>query len=307
MKTAVIFCRYIDQTQTPFDTPYYTAAYIDLLLELKRQGMHAYFATNPATYKGAGVFETAYTTDKMCTVDELTVVHNITADIVYSKGDFTATDVLLLNPPFVEYITNSKAETYRLFSEYQPQSFVCESRRELQDALQKLPGERVVVKDPFGSGGALVFIGTRQEVLGMIPDNFPLLAQEFIDTSGGIEGLVDGVHDLRIKIGGGVIWGGEIRTPAPGDLRANVGLGGSEFFLAPSAIPAEPIRIAREICKTFDGHPYYISLDFAQTANGWQLIELNNKPGLAAMAIEADDAPVVKYLAGYLKFLAIGT
>lgn len=300
MKTVVIFCRYIDQTKAPFNTDYYTTSYIDLLLALKKHGVQAYFATDPATYKGDGIFETAYTTDKVCTVAELTPVHNIKADVVYNKGNFTATDVTVLNPPFVSHIAASKIETYKLFSKYQPLTFICETRAELEDALQKLPGDLVVVKDPHGNGGHLVFIGPREKVLSVAPNDFPLLAQEFIDVSGGVEGLTDGVHDLRIMMGGGQVWGGKIRVPSPGDLRANVAQGGSEFYIDTAAIPAEPVRIAHEISEMFKEYPYYIALDFAKTQKGWILIELNSKPGLTAANTGPEAAHILECLAEYL-------
>lgn len=304
MKTVVIFCRYIDQAKAPFNTEYYTTAYIDLLLTLKKQGVQAYFATNPTTYKGAGVFTTAYTTDKVCPVADFTVVHDVKADVVYDKGDFTATDVTVLNPHFVSNIAASKIETYKLFSKYQPQTYICESRIELEDALQKLPGDLVVVKDPHGNGGHLVFIGPRQKVLSLTPDTFPLIAQEFVDLSGGMEGLAEGIHDLRVMLGGGNIWGSRVRMAAPGDFRANIAQGGSEFYISVDKIPAEPARIAREIGATFKDYPHYIAIDFALTNKGWTLIELNSKPGLTAANSGPEAAHILNELATYLKQLA---
>ncbi|HVI69434.1 MAG TPA: hypothetical protein VM581_03160 [Magnetospirillaceae bacterium] len=307
MKTVVIFCRYIDQAKPPFNTAYYTAAYIDLLLALKKQGVQAYFATNPTTYKGDGVFTTAYTTDKICPVADFAVVHNIKADVVYDKGDFTATDVTLLNPEYVSTISASKAETYKLFSKYQPLTFICKSRAELEDALQKLAGDLVVVKDPHGNGGHLVFIGSREKVLSLVPDTFPLLAQEFVDTSGGMDGLADGMHDLRIMMGGSNIWGSRVRMPAPGDFRANIAQGGSEYYISVDQIPTEPSRMAHEISQTFKDYPHYIALDFALTNKGWRLIELNSKPGLTAADSGPEAAHILNQLAAYLKQLTEST
>ncbi len=303
MKTVVIFCRYIDQTKAPFNTAYYTAAYIDLLLALKKQGVQVYFATNLDTYKGDGVFTTAYTTDKICPVADFTVVHNIKADVVYNKGDFTATDVALLNQTFVSDISDSKAETYKLFSQCQPLTYICEDRAELEGALHKLPGDLVVVKGPHGCGGHLVFIGTRAKVLSIIPDTFPLLAQEFVDTSGGMGDLAEGMHDLRIMLGGGTIWGSRVRMPAPGEFRANIAQGGSEYYISVDRIPAEPARMAREISQAFKAYPHYIALDFALTDKGWKLIELNSKPGLTAADTGPEAAHILEQLAKYLKQL----
>lgn len=303
-KTIIIFCRYFDDNKSPFNTEYYYNAYQDLLLALKERGANAYFATDMATYKGNGVFAKAYATDHKAKASEYQIVTDVAADVVYDKGGFAATDVTVLNPPFVHSITSSKAETYRHFAAYQPTSFVCSDDHELAQALDSLAGTLAVIKVPTGNGGHGVHIASKDELLASLPDTYPVVAQEFLDTSCGIDGFVQGIHDLRIKIGGGKIWGGTLRTPAPGEYRANVAQGGTEKWLLPDEIPEAAKEIAFEIDRYFAAYPRYFAVDVANTPQGWKLIELNSKPGLSPVDKDPRAKLITDTLADYLVQLA---
>ncbi|HVQ44831.1 MAG TPA: hypothetical protein VMT30_07795 [Candidatus Saccharimonadia bacterium] len=300
MKTVVIFCRTVDPHGYPFNEPYYWESYLDLMFAIRKRGAQAYFATDNATYLGDGLFSTAYTTDTKRPADEFEVVHNVKADVVYEKGGFTGKDVLVINPAFVHDITSSKTETYKYFGKYQPKTVIAHDRSELERAAEELAGDMIVVKEPEGNGGKAVFIGPRAEVLAKMPATYPLIVQEFVDTSVGIEGLVEGMHDLRIKIGGGKIWGAKIRMPAPGEYRANVSQGGSERYLYTEQIPADVAALALEIDQFFADYPRYYALDFANTPQGWKLIELNSKPGLTPVSQSAPTRHIIEMLADYL-------
>ncbi|HVQ44830.1 MAG TPA: hypothetical protein VMT30_07790 [Candidatus Saccharimonadia bacterium] len=301
MKTIVIFCRTIDPDAYPFHDEYLWNSYLDLLLAIKARGAMAYFATDTATYLGDGNFKVAYTAETKKPVREFTKVGDIRAGLVLEKGGFTADDVVVINPPFVNRVAESKSETYRIFGQYQPLTIVCGNRRELERAMDRVQGDLVVVKHPVSSGGESVYIGTRAEVLGEAPDaGYPLLVQEFMDTSVGIEGIAPGIHDLRVKIGGGQILGGMVRVPAPGEYRANRKQGGSIQHLYPDEIPAEAKRMALEIDRYFADYPRFYCVDMANTTRGWKLIELNHKPGLSPASVSPQAAFVNEKIAEYL-------
>lgn len=303
-KTIVLFCRHFDVRKNPFKHPYYWNAYVDLLLTLRKLGADAYFATGNNTYAGNGVFTTAYTSDRKVPIKQFQSFSNIKANLVYDKGGFKGEDVLVLNNPFVHAIASDKIETYKHFSEYQAVSFACYSHEELTHALEKVKSERVVIKAPVSNGGNKVFIGKKTELLSKNLPHYPLLVQEFIDTSIGIKGLVDGVHDIRVKLGGGNIWGGTLRQPAKGELRANVAQGGTERHLWPEEIPADVKHLAIRIDGYFKDYPRYIAADFANTPEGWKLIELNNKPGLSPIDSNPQSKHITTTLAQYLLSLA---
>lgn len=300
-KTIVIFCRHLQADKMPFRSDYYWHAYIDLLLALKQYGASAYFATDNTTYQGQGVFSVAYTTDQKLPVSEFRRVENITADLVYDKGEFIRADTLpVLNPTFVHAITSNKTETYKHFARYQPLSFLCTSSDHLTSAIQALPSALVVAKTPTGNGGYGVHIATKEQMLHFKPRVYPVIIQEFIDTSVGIKGFVEGYHDLRIKIGGGEIWGGTLRTPRAGEYRANVSQGGTEKHLLPSQIPEQAKSLALEIDAFFANYPRYYAIDLAHTTRGWKLIELNSKPGLSPVHLSPQAKDITDKLAYYL-------
>lgn len=302
-KTIVILCRNFDPHKKPFNSEYYWHAYQDLLLALKSCGVNAYFATAKA-YRGKGLFSVAYTTDHKTTLDQYQAVPNVIADLVYDKGGFAATDVKRMNPAYVHGITSNKAETYKHFSHYQPLSIHCSTQAQFIEAIHAVPGQLAVVKELTGNGGHGIRIAPKEEILAYPASTYPVLVQEFIDTSVGIDHFVDGLHDLRIKIGGGKVWGGTLRQPAQGEFRANVAQGGTERHLFPDEIPADAVAIAMEIDAFFADYPRYYAVDLAHTANGWRLIELNSKPGLSPVHFSDQARYITESLAEYLAHLA---
>jgi glutathione synthase/RimK-type ligase-like ATP-grasp enzyme len=177
----------------------------------------------------------------------------------------------------------------------------------VEQALSEVSGDIVVVKEPHeyvdgvvSNGGKFVYIGDRKTVLQQLPERYPLLVQEFVDSSIGIDELANGVHDMRVEIGGGTIWGGSLRTPAPGELRANLAQGGTRRRLSAEEIPPEVRQLALEIDTFFERYPRYYSLDFAHTTLGWKLFELNSNPGLVPASQSPQAQQIMKQLATYL-------
>ncbi len=300
MKTIVIFTRNFRADALPFSNPRYFAGYQDLLMELKSAGAAAYFASGNEHYKGAGRFSEAWTSDVPRPIADYKMAHDVTAGLVLEKGGFTGTDVMVLNPPAVHTVASDKAETYRHFSKFQPKTIVVDSETGFEAAVRSIETELVVVKEAVSNKGQAVTIAEAEKQLLAPPGQYPVVVQEFIDTSVGIPGLADGVHDLRVKVTGGTIIGGQVRQPAPGELRANIALGGTSRILGADEIP-EPVRqLTREIDLFFTGQPRYYALDFANTPNGWKLIELNSKPGLMPNSDGAEAARQTRAIAHYM-------
>jgi glutathione synthase/RimK-type ligase-like ATP-grasp enzyme len=277
---------------------------MDFLLSLKAHGADAYFATDNATYQGNGQFSVAFTTDQKVPLSQLQKVTNVTADVVYDMANFTGSGVKVLNTSLVQTITASKSETYKHFASYQPFSIVCHDQTQYLREVRAMPGRIVVVKKPTGSGGHGVRIAPKQVALDNLPLQYPVLVQAFMDTSCGIDGYVAGMHDMRVKMGGGTVWGGTLRTPAIGEYRANVAQGGTEKHLFPSEIPEAAIQMAVEIDRYFAGGPRYYAIDLANTPDGWKLIEINGKPGLSPVSMSAQARHITDMLASYLVSLA---
>src|SRR6185369_4022044 len=125
MKTIVIFCRTVDPAGYPFNDEFYGEAYLDLLLTLKARGVQAYFAAGNETYLGDGRFSVVYDTDAKKPANEFEEVRDVRADLVFEKGGFTGSGVLVINPEFITHIAGNKILTYEHFKQYQPATVVC--------------------------------------------------------------------------------------------------------------------------------------------------------------------------------------
>lgn len=270
-----IYCKELRIGVDPLNSDYYWQAYQDMLLALKARGIDAYFVTDNNSYHGDGLFDTAYTTDRKTSIGHLKVVHDIQADLVFDRGGFIGRDVVTVNPSRLLKMGNNKIEMYRHFGSFQPRSAVCSTRQEVEAAFSRLEGDKIVVKEPEGCGGKEVYIGDKADVLRQLPDSFPVLVQEFMDTSAGIPGYVEGVHDVRLSVCGGQIIGYYIRSARPGSYHSNVSQGGTMTFYDVSHVPRELRRAVQSIDNHFRAMPRYYAIDFMYTTKGWKLVELN--------------------------------
>lgn len=285
-----IFCKELKAGGDPFSNDFYWRAYQDLLFALKQRGIEAYFATDNNSYQGFGVFDTVYHLEKPGIIEDLTPIENIHVDLVFDRGRFIGRDVRMVNPAILTKIARSKIEMYEYFSDLQPRSLVGNSRHQVEKAADAIESEKVVVKEPEGMGGNEVYIGTKEEVLQKIPDQFPVLVQEFLDTSLGIPGQVEGVHDARLGLCGSEIISYYVRSAEEGKLLANVAQGGTATYFDVSAVPKELVETAELIDGLFADQPRFYSLDFMNTPKGWKLVELNSYLGL----VPASDGPEAK-------------
>lgn len=300
MKSIVIFCRGLSSEALPFVQPRLNAAYQDLLHAIREGGAEAYFAAGNETYVGGGRFSRAITSDSIRAIEDYNEAFDVRAGLVIEKGGFTGHDVAVLNPPDVHRIASDKAETYRVFPELQPKTVICEDARAYTAAVRSMPGDLIVVKGARSNKGQAVEIAPAHELEPNIPAEFPVIVQEFMDTSIGIPGLVEGVHDLRVRVCGGNIIGGQVRTPAIGELRANVALGGSSRIITPDEVPAGIHELTAQIDAHFAGRPRYYAADYANTPNGWKLIELNSKPGFLPFSDGPEAERQTRLIAQYM-------
>jgi glutathione synthase/RimK-type ligase-like ATP-grasp enzyme len=288
-KTIAFFVRNIDPEKYPFsvrDLYYYS--YQELLLAMKRAGLQAYFVTGNDTYLGGGKFSKAWSIERVCEVSDFQQVGEITADIVFNKGGFEGAGVSIVTDPRLEPLLGDKTATYKKFHHYQPLSIVCQSQRDVEAAILQMPGDMVVVKNPISSGGRQVYIAKKTQMAVPSDETYPLIVQEFIDMSDGIEGIAVGAHDVRLLLTGNTVIGATLREPVPGKLHANVSQGASERLLSFDEIPVEVRTMALNIDAQLEDLPRYYAIDFAKGKHGWKLVELNTRPGL----FRADNGPL---------------
>jgi hypothetical protein len=296
-----IYCRELKAGGDPFSSEYYWQAYQDLFFALRHKGVEVYFATDNNTYKGYGTFATVYTLEQGGTVGDLKPVSNVHVDVVFDRGGFIGRDVAMINPSIITKIAQSKIEMYEYFAELQPFSIVSHSKDEVAAVADELGGDKIVVKEPEGSGGNEVYIGTKEEVLEEMPDDhFPVLVQEFLDTSVGVPGQIKGPHDVRVALCGSEVISYYVRQPEDGKLHANVAQGGKMLYFDVDEVPAELTKVVRAIDDLFIEHPRYYSLDFMHTPKGWKLVEINSYLGLMPRSDGSQAVKTLEKLSSYL-------
>lgn len=268
----------------PFDHGGYREAYRALARELRTRGATCTFVRGKETFLGKGTFVGGWHFDEAGSLHE---DHGpMCADVVYNKGeDFRADEeTCLINHPALDALCRNKERTLERFPLLLPHSILVRNREELHMRLAHVPSvTRVVAKPPDRWGGEGVII----DVPARIAESaraFPLLLQEFVDTSGGIHGLCGGTHDLRCFVINGAIALCSIRLPPAGTFIANVAQGAAITLVPDERVPDEPRRIVGEIDRSFERYGTRIySVDFGRSVSGrWYIFELNPQPGLTA-------------------------
>lgn len=285
MKTVAVYFTDPDYDGYPFTKEEYRDSYRDLARIVAQKGGQFVIVRGLDTYKGKMNFSHywKFENDDFHFYDE-----PITVDILYDKGeDFPPDpDVLFLNDPAFDAVCSDKQQTALMFPTIVPKTIIVSSKEELADALDQLKTETVVAKPIDGAEGRGIFIESKQEIQQHVTE-FPYLLQEYIDTSGGIPGLVEGLHDFRMISIDGEIVVSYIRIPKEGLLIANISMGGKEIEVLPEDIPKEALELYRMVDQMLSMYPKRVyTVDVARDKSGdWKLIELNGKPGLSPISM----------------------
>lgn len=260
----------------------YLRAYGQLAARIADVGGRLVIVRSQKDFLGAGRFARGWSIDggKLEALDG-----EVQADVVLDKGDdinfaFDAATRVVNDRAFHRFC-NDKAAVYARFTEFCPKTLRVETKDGLAAGMAMIPGDTIVAKPVVGACGRNVIIGSRDDVL-TAEHEYPLLLQEFIDTSGGIPGVVDGAHDMRLTIVGGELAYVMVKIPKPGSFVSNYALGGTLKMLDDSQYPADAVDIAMRIDAEFTGVPTrYYSIDMGRNRDGsWKLIEFNSPPGL---------------------------
>ncbi|MBU0953161.1 MAG: ATP-grasp domain-containing protein [Nanoarchaeota archaeon] len=199
-----------------------------------------------------------------------------------------ATNVPFMDDPRIQKITGDKLETYQVFSKFMPLTFTT-----LVDAKKHLSG-KVVLKPQFGAHG----IGVRIEELSSVsslPSGY--LVQQFVDSSAGIPGLIEGVSDLRVMILNGSIFDAFLRLPKTG-LITNISQGGTMKRISIKSIPIDVLSIVKEVeTKLASLGPRFYSIDFMIGVGKPWIIEMNSQPGIRGYMSQGIDLPSFEVLA----------
>lgn len=304
MKHIVVYFTDPNENGRPFNDPEYARSYPELGKCIEERGGSLCIARGAASHCGKGAFTHFWEYERGSFIRRNEA---IIADVVYNKGEDLSFDdgTNVINVPAFSRLCTQKEETYAKIGTFMPKSELVQNPEELHQTLTKLSAPRIVVKPNDGACGRGVMIDTSTNILAA-EHCYPLLVQEFIDTSEGIPGVMKGTHDMRLVIIGGRLAYAEYRKPKSGSLISNVALGGSYYVIPDDMIPKEALDFGMSIDSRFTHIPSRLyTIDMVRSNEGrWYLIELNSSPGLIEQGIVPEYRRYHEFLADHLLWFA---
>ena len=269
--------------------------YIKFLKLCQRQNWEVYVLTR-REYKGKGIFAKSwlFKNDKF-----EQFIKPVKIDIIYDKTggmNFPLEkdrSVIFVDQRNFKKLCWDKYLAYKKFKKYMPETYLINDKKGLKSKLSKIKTSKVVLKPTNGLGGKGIFIGSKKEALKF---NFhkkykKYIAQEFLDTSCGIPGLVKGMHDIRVVVLNKKIVWSHVRTPRKGEFLSSVAQGGDIAEIKISEIPLSiqsiTKQISKSIYKNYD-NPVF-SLDFGMTSAGPKIFEINDQIGFPTWEMQIRD------------------
>ncbi len=223
----------------------------------------------------------------------------------YQKLQDMQQHVVLLNAWELKMIASDKLITSVVFQDLMPQSKLVYTTDQLIQAITGMESADIVIKPQHGFGGNGIVILPAEEAK-QVEIHEPCIVQPFIDTSGGIHGIVQGYHDLRVVVMGDNPAYSFVRTPAPGSKLCNLAQGGSALYVpladVPSAVMDLITRVRRQL-QTFPHSIYSVDFLFDEHQKPW-IVEMNATTGLDYR----DESPELKqfgYDAHFRYFLSL--
>ncbi len=265
----------------PFNNQEFVTAYHEVAKGVEDRGARFYIVRDQKNFLGGNRFKGCWEFDGTTFVrhDE-----EIELDLIYDKGYFVGdADSKLLNDAEMNRICVDKRATIEMFPDLSPKTIEAKDRAEFERILKDWPSPMVVAKPVDGAEAKGVVIGPPSDVLAA-DHVFPVIVQEYIDTSGGIPGIIPGVGDLRTILVDGEIALTYARKAKEGSLISNVSKGGLEVEVLPENRPREAMDIVLAVDERFKPMSKHrvFCVDLARDVSGrWVIIELNSKPGLS--------------------------
>ena len=263
-------------------------------LNLCRQENWEVFVLTRKTYLGKGIFNGAWRFEK----DKfLRIEKPIKIDLVYDRTGGMKFPLekdsgeIVVNQRDFKLLCWDKWLTFKKIGQFMPKTVWVGEKENLVSVLPKIKTSWVVLKPYNGLKGIGVFVGPKDKALAFkFPKRYPqYIAQEFVDTSGGIPGIVEGLHDLRITVINGKAAWVHVRTPPSGSFQANVAQGGKieevDWVKVPRIVKKIVGQIAGRFYQDFD-NPVY-TLDFGISREEPLIFELNDQMGFPTWEMKA--------------------
>ncbi|OGM15263.1 hypothetical protein A2985_00660 [Candidatus Woesebacteria bacterium RIFCSPLOWO2_01_FULL_43_11] len=260
--------------------------YIRLLTLCEAKGWEVYVLTKK-TYKGNGIFEGSWRYldgkfEKIKTPVKIDLVYDRCAGIKFpSEGDDS---LIWINRRDFKILCWDKWKAYRQIGKFMPKTFWVERQEDLPAVLAKVKTEWVSLKPFNGLKGLGVFIGPKYKAQEFkFSKKFKhYIAQEFVDTSGGVPKITKGFHDIRVAVTNQKAVWSHVRVPLKGSYLANAAAGGIltevDYTLLPRSIKKIVEEIAEKFSQKYDDPSY--SIDFGVGKDGTpKIFEINDQIG----------------------------
>lgn len=272
------------------------SVYLRFLALCQKQGWEVYVLTHK-TYQGNGFFGSVWLFNEgkfklLKKTVKIDLVYDRTGGIKFPPKEQAKMRVVD-NRDF-KLLCWNKWLAYQEIGHLMPKTFLVGEKENLALVLPKIKTDWVVLKPCNGLKGSGIFIGPKNEALAFqYPEKFKkYVAQEFVDTSLGIPGIVRGRHDLRVVVvNQKPVWC-HVRVPPKGSFKANVARGGIlkevDYESIPDSIKKMVVEVAKKFYQKYD-NPLF-SLDFGLDKNGkpW-LFEINDQIGFPRWEMKARD------------------
>lgn len=266
----------------PFSKQNYYESY-SLFSELcASQGVKVYIVRGN-TYKGNMVFSGGWEFSGM---DLLDVNREIHCDVVYDK-DFghvfscqSGSCDNVVNPLEFDDLARNKWKCYQMFSRFMAPTYQI-TKDSWLETLDTISTDIAVLKPEVGFAGRGVIVKKKVDLHPEdIEGDEPYIVQEFLDSSAGIEGLISGLHDLRVFVFNGVPKLSYIRTPKEGSYVANLAQGGTIKPIRLEDVPESAMDIVRAVDAEYRIiYPRIYTVDLMFADGRPYLIETNIRPG----------------------------
>jgi glutathione synthase/RimK-type ligase-like ATP-grasp enzyme len=201
---------------------------------------------------------------------------------VYYKKELIRKKYSFINNLEFTRLIDDKLTTSLLFEKWSKKSWLIENEKDLINYLPRIKSARVVLKPLIESGGKGVLILKKEEIEKKTKIKKPYLLQEFIDSSKGVPGISNRMHDLRIVFINKKIIYAYIREPKKGSFLANLAQGGSLTIVPNNKLPRSLfpiIKYVNKLFETFQPRVFCVDFMFDKKKKPW-IVELNSMPGL---------------------------
>lgn len=270
----------------PFNKKYpYFKIFQEIVREVEKHEAEVYIVRGKS-YLGNGLFSHGWRIKdgSLSAVEEPFKV-----DLIFHRGNHEtipeACDCPMVNHPDLERFCGDKVKTAQTFPDISPKTTAVNSYTEFIDTIAKWgidPAEKIVLKKNFLCGGRGIYIRPVKDIDESIYGSWnDVLVQEFIDSSVGISGIVEGLHDIRVVTINGQPVYSFIRVPPSGSYLANVSQGGTEMAVPLDKLPPDLLQLVERVNQKFAQYSSSIvACDFFNSKDGFKLVELNAPPAV---------------------------